>query len=120
MRNRSMVRVYGHRLPTREHKAKTGVVTKTVQTIFHGESQEDYFDGWEIPLFVTSGVYRAQINCRFIRDYSNTITGSELDAARANFESYDEVMVIGEFCRDESGTYIRDPIVVNAVFDASK
>ncbi len=116
VRNRSMVRVCGHRLPTREHKAKTGAVTKTVQIIFHGESQKDYFDGWEIPLVVTSGVYRAQINCRFIRDYSNTIIGNELDAARANFESYDEVMIIGEFCRDESGTYIRDPIIVNEVF----
>lgn len=86
--DRSMVRVYGRPHPTREHRAKS----------------------WEIPLVVTGGVYRAQINCRFVR--------SELDAARANFESYDEVMVIGEFRRDESGTYIRDPIVVNAVFDA--
>ncbi len=116
MRNRSMVRVYGHRLPTREHRAKTGTFTKTVQTVFRGESEEDYFDGWEIPLVVADGIYRAQINCRFVRDYASTIIGSELDAARANFESYDDVMVIGEFCRDESGTYIRDPIIVNGVF----
>ena len=120
VRNRSMVRVYGHRLSAREHRTKTGAFTKTVQSVFHGESKEDYFDGWEIPLVVTDGVYRAQINCRFVRDYALTITGSELDAARANFESYDDLMVIGEFCRDESGTYIRDPIVVNAVFNAAE
>lgn len=118
--NRSMVRVCGHRLPTREHRAKTGAAMKTAQVIFTGESKEEYFDGWEIPLVVADGVYRAQINCRFVRDGAWTIIGSELDAARANFESYDEVVVIGEFCRDESGTYIRDPIVVNAAFDASK
>lgn len=118
--NRSMVRVCGHRLPTREHRAKTGAVMKTAQVIFTGESKEDYFDGWEIPLVVAEGVYRTQINCRFVRDGACTIIGSELDALRANFESYDEVMVIGEFCRDESGTYIRNPIIVNEVFDASK
>lgn len=120
IRHRSMVRVYGRRLPTREHRAKTGAVMKTAQVIFTGESEEDYFDGWEIPLVVVDGVYRAQINCRFVRGFHSTIIGGELDTARANFESYDDVMVIGEFCRDETGTYIRDPIIVNAVFDASK
>ena len=69
---------------------------------------------------MVDGVYRAQINCRFVRGFHSTIIGGELDTARANFESYDDVMVIGEFCRDETGTYIRDPIIVNAVFDASK
>lgn len=113
--NGDFVRVQGHRLPAREFRVENGAILKAAQELFKGESEEDRHGGWDIPLVVKDGIYQVQISCRLVESYV-TIPGREVSVTRQHIESYTDLMVIGRFFRDETGMYIRDPIVVNGVF----